>query len=109
MLKSKMTRLSFEEALKIKDQLRLHRWTLDPRNFLERKYTFQNFEDTWAFLTKVALRSHLGGHHPKITTLYNKVTIHLTTHDVQGLTQSDFKFAERFESYANRIGLKDIS
>ncbi|KAG7810310.1 hypothetical protein KL921_002805 [Ogataea angusta] len=104
-----MTRLSFKQALQIRDQLGLHMWILDPRHFLERKYTFQNFEDTWAFLTKVALRSHISGHHPKITTLYNKVTIQLTTHDVQGLTQQDFKFAERFESYANRIGLKNIS
>ncbi|KAG7696806.1 hypothetical protein KL930_002744 [Ogataea haglerorum] len=108
MLKTKMTRLSLEQALQIKDQLGLRKWVLDPRHFLEREYTFQNFEDTWAFLTKVALRAHLCGHHPKITTLYNKVTIHLTTHDAQGITQLDFKFAERCERYANRIGLKDI-
>ncbi|ODV86457.1 hypothetical protein CANARDRAFT_6927 [[Candida] arabinofermentans NRRL YB-2248] len=73
---------------------------------LTRQFTFKTFEDTWAFLTKVSMRSHLSGHHPKITTVYNSVEIELTTHDVEGLTELDFQLAKRFTNYANQIGEK---
>lgn len=63
-------------------------------------YKFKSFEDTWAFLTKVAMRAHLEGHHPHITNVYNKVDLELTTHDVGGLSELDFKMAKRFTKYA---------
>lgn len=66
-------------------------------------YKFKSFEDTWAFLTKVAMRSHLEGHHPMIKNVYNRVELELTTHDVAGLSDLDFKLATRFTKYANQF------
>ncbi|KAH3671971.1 hypothetical protein OGAPHI_000157 [Ogataea philodendri] len=106
MSKSKLVRLTAEQVKKLHSNISPAGWKLYNGNCLARNYTFKNFEDTWAFLTKVALRSHLTGHHPKLTTVYNKVDVELTTHDVQGLTEIDFKFAERFENYAAQIGQK---
>ncbi|CDR37047.1 CYFA0S01e06766g1_1 [Cyberlindnera fabianii] len=43
-------------------------WTIAD-NAIHREYTLGNFEQTWAFLNQVAMRSHLWGHHPTITTV----------------------------------------
>lgn len=68
-----------------------------------REYKFKNFEDSWIFLNKVAMRSHKLGHHPKIYNNYNIVEIELTTHDVKGLSEIDFKMAKVFENTANKL------
>lgn len=73
---------------------------------LSRRFKFKSFEDTWAFLTKVSMRAHLLGHHPKITTFYNIVDMDLTTDDVKGLTPVDFKMANRFTKFAQKLGEK---
>lgn len=86
------------------------RWKVvnDQKNseVLTRRFQFKSFEDTWAFLTKVSLRSHKLQHHPKLTTLYNVVDLELTTHDVQGLTETDFKMAKVFSKFAAKLGEK---
>lgn len=66
-------------------------------------YTFKSYEDTWAFLTKVSMRAHMAGHHPLITTVYNKVDLELTTHDVGGLSEKDFQLAKRYARYAGQF------
>lgn len=71
---------------------------------LYRNFKFKTFEDTWAFLTKISMRSHLIAHHPTIINTYNKVKLELNTHDVNGLTDLDFKLAKRFSDYALKIG-----
>lgn len=53
------------------------------------------------FLNKVALRSHLWGHHPTIATTYNTVRITLTTHDVGGVSDIDVKLARKINSYVD--------
>ncbi|GMG20740.1 unnamed protein product [Ambrosiozyma monospora] len=62
-------------------------------------FKFKTFEDTWAYLTKISMRSHLAGHHPTITTTYNEVKLVLSTHDVDGVSEVDFKLAKRFSDY----------
>lgn len=74
---------------------------------LTRKYQFRSFEESWCFLTRVAMKSHKLGHHPLIKNLYNVVELELTTHDVQGLSELDFKMAKSIEKAANQLGVKD--
>lgn len=90
----------------VRSQLLGSKWRIS-NDTIQSRYIFKSFEDTWAFLQKVALRSHIQGHHPKITTIYNKVELELTTHDVNGLSDMDVKLAKRFEKYAKEIGEKD--
>lgn len=65
-----------------------------------RKFEFKSFEASWAFLTRVAMKSHKMGHHPKIVNEYNIVEIELTTHDVDGLSELDFKMAKSLDKAA---------
>lgn len=62
-----------------------------------RKFEFRSFETSWAFLTRVAMKSHKMGHHPRIINEYNIVEIELTTHDVKGLSELDFKMAKSLD------------
>ncbi|CDO96501.1 unnamed protein product [Kluyveromyces dobzhanskii CBS 2104] len=75
-------------------------------NELVRDYRFKDFEETWGVLNKVAMRSHLWGHHPTITTTYNKVQFRLTTHDLSGVSDADVMLASRIEKYLKQIVTK---
>ncbi|PVH24184.1 4a-hydroxytetrahydrobiopterin dehydratase [Sphingobacterium corticibacter] len=48
---------------------------------LYRKFTFANFSEAFAFMTRVALIAESANHHPTWQNTYNKVEIWLTTHD----------------------------
>ncbi|CUS20555.1 LAQU0S01e09296g1_1 [Lachancea quebecensis] len=74
------------------------KWSYDGLR-ISRDVAFKDFETTWSFLGQVAMRSHLWGHHPMITTTYNKVNLKLTTHDVNGVSDIDIKLMERIEGY----------
>ncbi|CCF55643.1 hypothetical protein KAFR_0A02050 [Kazachstania africana CBS 2517] len=74
------------------------------RTSLIRECVFPDFESTWAFLTRVSMRSHLWGHHPTITTSFNKVKLELSTHDLDdkgAISDIDLKMANRIEKYIN--------
>jgi len=50
-------------------------------NHLYRKFTFSDFSEAFAFMTRVALEAEKRDHHPLWTNVYNKVEIWLNTHD----------------------------
>ena len=60
---------------------------------LYREFEFPSFVNAFAFMSGVALRAEKRGHHPEWSNVYNRVQIHLTTHDVGGLSQYDFDLA----------------
>lgn len=88
-------------------------WRFVPRatagaaDTLLRAYRFRTFEETWSFLTRVAMRAHRSGHHPKLTNVYTAVELELTTHDVQGLSELDFRLAKAFDKAARQLGVEE--
>lgn len=75
---------------------------------LTREIAFKDYESTWAFLTRVSMRSHLWGHHPTITTTYVNVKLELSTHDLQGqISDIDVKMAKKIEEYIQVHEQKD--
>ncbi|CAI4063754.1 hypothetical protein N7582_002493 [Saccharomyces uvarum] len=73
---------------------------------ITREVTFKDYETTWAFLTRVSMRSHLWGHHPLIHTSYTWVKLELRTHDADPLdpegaqlSDMDARMAKRIDSY----------
>ncbi|WP_373520553.1 4a-hydroxytetrahydrobiopterin dehydratase [Aquiflexum sp.] len=55
-------------------------WT-EENNKLKKEFKFKDFQEAFAFMTRVAFLAEAQGHHPNWSNVYNTVTIELTTHD----------------------------
>ena len=67
-------------------------------NSLYLSFTFKDFSEAFAFLTRVALLAEQNNHHPTIKNTYNKVEIWLTTHDAgDTVTEKDNNLAAAIE------------
>ena len=53
----------------------------EENNSLYRQFTFKDFSEAFAFMTRVALLAEKADHHPNWSNVWNKVEIHLSTHD----------------------------
>ena len=62
---------------------------------LQRDFTFDDFVAAFGFMAQVALIAESMNHHPEWFNVYNRVSIHLMTHDVDGISNNDFELAER--------------
>lgn len=72
-------------------------WT-ETDNQLVRDFTFADFSEAFAFMTRVALLAEKADHHPWWSNVYNKVTIKLTTHDAgNAITDKDRKLARAID------------
>src|SRR3954471_24457527 len=69
-------------------------WKLEENN-ISRSFKFQDFVNAFAFMTQVALEAEKLNHHPEWSNVYNTVHIKLSTHDAKGLTELDFRLAEK--------------
>lgn len=67
---------------------------------LTRTFTFKDFAEAFAFLTRVAMYAEKVDHHPEFTSVWNRVDFRLTTHDSGGVTQRDIKLAEAINRLA---------
>jgi 4a-hydroxytetrahydrobiopterin dehydratase len=65
-------------------------------NTLYRKFSFKNFSEAFAFMTRVAIEAEKLNHHPKWTNIYNTVELWLNTHDAgDTVTELDYQLAEK--------------
>ena len=63
-------------------------------NALYRKFQFADFNEAFAFMTRVALAAEKMDHHPRWTNVWNTVEIWLNTHDAGDIiTEKDRKLA----------------
>lgn len=83
------------DASAIADGLgKLEGWALSrDGTAIEKHFVFRNFRRAFAFMTEAALAAEHLNHHPEWSNVYRKVDVTLTTHDVGGLTELDFKLA----------------
>ena len=65
---------------------------------LIRKYSFETFEETIAFINRVSKIFSRENHHPKIINFYNTVAFHYFTTDANDeVTHLDRKIADEVE------------
>ena len=81
-----------QEAIN-KELLKLTDWYFKD-NAIEKKYVFKDFNQALGFIVQVGLLSEKRNHHPELFTVYNKITIRLSTHDANGITEKDFDLAK---------------
>ena len=71
----------------------------EKENSLYRKFTFKDFNEAFAFMTRVALIAEKMDHHPKWTNVWNTVEVWLSTHDAGNtVTDRDRKLAQRIDA-----------
>ena len=91
-----MLPLTHEEAEKLNSQL--DGWMLiDDAHLLAKEFHFKNFKETMAFVNKIAEVAEAEGHHPDLTISYNNLSVELTTHAINGLSENDFILAAKID------------
>lgn len=64
-----------------------------------RKFSFRDFSEAFAFMTRVALEAEKANHHPLWTNVWNTVEIWLSTHDAGNIvTEKDRALAARIDT-----------
>ena len=64
---------------------------------LYKEFKFKDFMEAVGFVNKLAEIAEKEDHHPNITIQYNKVTIDLWTHAINGLSENDFILAAKMD------------
>lgn len=67
---------------------------------LHRTFIFDNFIQAFSFMTQVAILAEKLNHHPEWSNVYKTVDIHLTTHEVGGISERDFTLAIEIDAIA---------
>ena len=70
------------------------------RDAIARSFQFSDFNEAFAFMTRVALLAEKMDHHPEWSNVYNKVEVTLSTHDAGGVSERDIAMARAMEHYA---------
>ncbi len=78
----------------------LPQWRYQPERggSLTRDWVFVDFNEAFAFMTRVAMLAERYDHHPEWSNVYNRVSITLTTHDAGGLSSHDLELAQRIDN-----------
>ncbi|MFZ2900520.1 MAG: 4a-hydroxytetrahydrobiopterin dehydratase [Saprospiraceae bacterium] len=67
-------------------------------NMLKAYFQFKDFSQAFAFMTEVAMLAEKQNHHPNWSNVWNRVDIHLSTHDAGNtVTEKDRKLAAAIE------------
>lgn len=78
----------------------LANWTLT-KSVIVRDFRFKDFVEAMRFVNRLAKLAEAANHHPDIVIRYNKVRLILTTHDEGGLTEKDFRLANKINKLVN--------
>ncbi|MCH9050317.1 MAG: 4a-hydroxytetrahydrobiopterin dehydratase [Proteobacteria bacterium] len=71
------------------------------RDAIEKSFRFADFNQAFAFMTRVALKAEKMNHHPEWFNVYNRVDIVLSTHDAGGVTERDVELARFIDKAAH--------
>lgn len=65
---------------------------------LEKTFKFKNFYETMGFVNAVAFIANAEDHHPDLSVSFSKCTVRFNTHDVNGISVSDFFCASKVDA-----------
>ena len=65
---------------------------------LEKAFDFKNFYETMAFVNAVAFIANAEDHHPDLALRYGRCAVRFNTHDVGGVSVSDFFCASKVDA-----------
>jgi 4a-hydroxytetrahydrobiopterin dehydratase len=65
---------------------------------LEKTFSFKNYYETISFVNALAFIAHAQDHHPELAVTFNRCTMRFSTHDVQGISMTDFFCASHVDA-----------
>jgi 4a-hydroxytetrahydrobiopterin dehydratase len=65
---------------------------------IEKTYTFANYHETISFVNALAFIANAQDHHPDLSVHYNRCVVRFNTHDVKGLSSTDFECAAQIDA-----------
>ncbi len=65
---------------------------------IEKTFRFANYHETLAFVNAVGFVAHRQDHHPELSVSYDRCVVRWNTHDVGGISETDFACAERVDA-----------
>lgn len=65
---------------------------------LEKTFKFKNFYETMGFVNAVAFIANTEDHHPDLAVSYGQCQVRFNTHDVNGISVSDFFCASKVDA-----------
>lgn len=80
---------------------KLDHWKLfgdGPDVAIEKTFHLRGFLETMAFVNAVAYIAHSRNHHPELLVHYNRCSVRWCTHDVQGISLTDFECAVQVDA-----------
>ncbi len=86
--------LTMDVASRLMEQLT--GWAFE-QGHLAKSYAFADFGGALEFVNRIGSISQEQGHHPDIYMTWGKVSVELWTHKIDGLTESDFILAAKFD------------
>lgn len=88
----KLSTNEIDEALKD-----LPGWAMKDE-MITKSFTFNDFKEAFSVMTHIAFECEKQNHHPNWENVYNSLTIKLSTHDANGITQKDIDLAKSIEN-----------
>ena len=64
---------------------------------IRKTYKFKDFKEAMEFVNRVAQVAEEENHHPNLSISYNRVSVELYTHAVEGLSENDFIMAAKID------------
>ena len=68
-----------------------------PSVAIEKTYAFDNYYETISFVNALAFIANAQDHHPDLSVHYNRCIVRFNTHDVHGISATDFDCAARID------------
>ena len=74
-------------------------WEVVEEHHLRRAFKFKNFREALGFVNRVGELAEEQGHHPDISFGWGYTEVTVFTHKIDGLTESDFVFAAKVDTF----------
>ena len=65
---------------------------------IEKTYTFANYYETISFVNALAFVANAQDLHPDLSVHYNRCVVRFNTHDVKGISETDFECASQIDA-----------
>lgn len=78
-------------------------WEVIDGKRIKHEFKFKDFKEAMVFVNKVADTAEQEQHHPDIHIFYNRLTLELWTHAIDGMSENDFILAEKINLLSHGV------